>query len=49
MKRMSKFSATIGYGADEPGRVTVGHQMIVEAVLPGEGSLALATSKGLHS
>ena len=49
MKRMSKFSATVRYGADEPTRVTMGHQMIVEAMLPGEGSLTLATREGLYS
>ena len=35
---MSKLAITMG--TSEPGLVGVGHQVVVEAVLPGEGSSA---------
>ena len=44
---MSEFPVTVRTG--EPGLVSVGHQMIVETVLPGEGGSTQSTLKWSQS
>ena len=47
MCRVSELSVAVGAG--EPGLVGVSHQMVVEAVLPGEGRPTQTTLKGSES
>ena len=39
----------VAVGTGEPGLVGVGHEVVVEAVLPGEGRPAQAAFKGPQS
>ena len=41
---MIKLSVAVGTG--EPGPILMGHKMVFEAELPGEGCLALVTFEG---
>ena len=47
MRRVSKLPVAVGAG--EPGLVGVGHEVVVEAVLPGEGRPAQSTLEGPQS
>ena len=47
VRRVSKLPVAVGAG--EPGLVGVGHEVVVEAVLPGEGRPAQSTLEGPQS